>query len=84
MNQVRLGRYSFDDEDWDPVSSEAKRFISKLLTYKASKRPSAAEALGDPWITSNTYNKPLDTTVMKNLTNFNVKIFIENFRLKTN
>lgn len=50
MNAVRVGKFSFDDSDWDPISQEAKDFISILLTYNPSKRPSAQECLNHSWI----------------------------------
>ena len=38
---------------WKSTSADAKDFITKLLTYDPSKRPSAAEALQHKWILNN-------------------------------
>jgi calcium-dependent protein kinase len=34
FKKVRAGHFSFSDKSWDSVSSKAKDFITKLLTYK--------------------------------------------------
>jgi Ca2+-binding EF-hand superfamily protein len=52
MNIVN-GEFSFSDEAWDNISSEAKDFIKKLLTWDESSRPTAAQALKHPWIVKN-------------------------------
>lgn len=74
MKAVQKGKFSFDDPDWDPISQSAKDFITKLLTFKPSKRLSAKDALNDPWITKNASSSVLSTKVVQNLTNFNVSI----------
>ncbi|KAL3915713.1 MAG: hypothetical protein SGILL_005515, partial [Bacillariaceae sp.] len=40
-----------DTKIWSNVSEEGKSFIRRLLRKKPTERPSAAEALEDPWIT---------------------------------
>jgi calcium-dependent protein kinase len=47
---VKQGRVSFDEAEWDSVSSDAKDLILKLLTKDISKRYSARQALAHPWI----------------------------------
>jgi calcium/calmodulin-dependent protein kinase I len=47
---IRKGKYSFDPEYWDHISSDAKDLISKLLTVDSSKRYTCAQALLHPWI----------------------------------
>jgi len=46
------GDYSFDDESWSHISSEAKDFISKLLVLDPEKRMRVEEALLHPWLTT--------------------------------
>lgn len=38
MERVQKGVYSFDHEEWEEISKEAKEFIKKMLTYDPSKR----------------------------------------------
>ena len=33
MEKVAKGTYSFDGEEWEDISKEAKEFIKKMLTY---------------------------------------------------
>jgi len=49
LRTVCRGKYSFPRDEWDAVSNEAKNLIRKLLTKNPRRRPSAAEALEDPW-----------------------------------
>lgn len=41
MEAVKRGFYSFDTEEWRPISVEAKRMISKMLERDPKKRISA-------------------------------------------
>ncbi len=50
MKKVREGVFSFDDRAWSKISQKAKDFIRRLLTYDMKERPSAEDALADPWI----------------------------------
>ena len=45
---VQKGKYSFDGEEWEIVSKEAKDLIKKLIA-KPEKRLSAQEALEHKW-----------------------------------
>lgn len=38
------------EADWEQLSTDAKDFVQKLLTVDQTKRPSAADALGHPWL----------------------------------
>eukprot|EP01114_Cavostelium_apophysatum_P013883 TRINITY_DN3462_c0_g1_i3.p1 TRINITY_DN3462_c0_g1~~TRINITY_DN3462_c0_g1_i3.p1 ORF type:complete len:1224 (+),score=375.16 TRINITY_DN3462_c0_g1_i3:746-4417(+) len=49
FNAVRTASYNFDD-DIAPVSEEAKSFMRELLEVDYLKRPSASEALKNPWL----------------------------------
>lgn len=50
MEKVSKGNFSFDSEEWDAVSKEAKEFIKKMLTYDPVKRYTALQCLNDPWL----------------------------------
>lgn len=44
------GRYSFPEEEWADISSEAKELIKQLLVREASHRLSAERVLQHPWL----------------------------------
>ena len=44
------GCYSFEEEEFEDISKEAKNFISKMLILEQSKRMHAAAALYHPWM----------------------------------
>ena len=58
--RVRAGEWSFDDDEcWQHVSKEAKGVIRSLLSGDASRRPSAAALLQNPWVQGDASAKPL-------------------------
>lgn len=65
---------SFNGNIWSKVSDEAKGFVRKLLNKDPKSRPSASQALKDPWLQSNFHKdrKPrtLDSTVVQRLQRF--------------
>jgi len=50
MKKVRTGKFSFQDACWAGISDKAKDFITQLLTFDVSKRPTAEDAINHPWI----------------------------------
>jgi calcium-dependent protein kinase len=60
MNKIKIGKFSFPEEEWNHISSEAKDMISKMLTYKPSERLSASDCLLHKWFTENSSKKNLD------------------------
>ena len=59
-NQIVEGYVSNDkDPAWGNTSSEAKDFITNLMTFDEDLRPTAKEALSLPWMTSNNKGKPV-------------------------
>lgn len=50
MSKVSKGAFNFDGEEWVNISSEAKKFISKMLEYDPHKRYTAEESLNDTWL----------------------------------
>lgn len=49
MEKVAKGAFSFESEEWDETSKEAKDLIRKMLTMDPTKRYSAQDCLNDPW-----------------------------------
>ncbi|CAD8205468.1 unnamed protein product [Paramecium pentaurelia] len=74
MEKISQGVYSFDSQEWEDVSIEAKNYIRKLLELDPSKRLNAQQALSEPWIKKFNnpleFDKPLMTKVLKNLKKF--------------
>ena len=48
--KITTGLYSFEGEEWKPISKSAKDLISKLLVVDVNKRYDAQQALNHPWI----------------------------------
>jgi Ca2+-binding EF-hand superfamily protein/tRNA A-37 threonylcarbamoyl transferase component Bud32 len=48
--RIRSGEYSFDEEDWGSISTEARGLISALLEPRPEKRLTIEELLDHPWI----------------------------------
>lgn len=53
MKKVEVGKYDIDHGVWKSISPEAKDLVKKLLTYDASERISAEDALKHKWISDN-------------------------------
>jgi len=49
-NVVKEGTVKFPSPAWDKVSAPAIAFVKRLLDKDPDRRPSAAQALRDPWI----------------------------------
>ncbi|XP_034394860.1 myosin light chain kinase, smooth muscle isoform X3 [Cyclopterus lumpus] len=47
---VTAAQWEFDEESFDEITDEAKRFISSLLTKDTRRRMSCEEALHHPWM----------------------------------
>jgi calcium-dependent protein kinase len=50
LAKIKLGKFTFPDEEWEHVSDSAKNLILKMLTFKPEERPSAGQCLEHPWI----------------------------------
>lgn len=77
LEKIKKGKFSFPPEEWDSVSADAKKFVSKLLEYDPKKRVSASQAMKDPWIDKNRSSKVVDVTLpikcLQNMKNFHAK-----------
>lgn len=50
MRRVLKGKYEFRAPKWKSVSKLAQDFVSLLMIYQADGRPSAEEAVQNPWL----------------------------------
>jgi calcium-dependent protein kinase len=50
LKSVKRGDFEFLPQDWSETSNDAKDFITRLLTFSSSRRPSAAKCLEHPWL----------------------------------
>jgi len=50
MSAIKSGKFNFNHSVWKGVSSQAKDFITSLLTYDPKKRPTANQAMNHAWI----------------------------------
>merc|ERR1719321_1458133 len=54
LNLIRKGNYTMYEQEWAPVSIQARHFVQNLLVFAPDKRMTAAEALRHPWIARRT------------------------------
>jgi len=53
LNKIKIGKFTFPDEEWDNVSAEAKDLITCMLAYAPGDRMSASDCLNHKWLTVN-------------------------------
>mmetsp|Transcript_64864 Transcript_64864/g.74557 ORF Transcript_64864/g.74557 Transcript_64864/m.74557 type:complete len:496 (-) Transcript_64864:1106-2593(-) len=77
LNKVAKGHFTFEGAEWNDVSTEAKDFIRKLLTYNPAERISAKIALQDTWIQSKIHRDAIDSPLalasLNNLKSFSAR-----------
>lgn len=54
---VKRGKWSFDSKAFNRSTSEVKDFITALLSFDAKKRPTAEEAMKNPWLQGDNLQK---------------------------
>jgi serine/threonine protein kinase len=69
VRETKEAKFEFHKRYWHSVSEQAKAFISRLLKVNPAARPTAAEALADPWLTTHEANASTDLPGMRE--NFN-------------
>jgi calcium-dependent protein kinase len=70
LNKIKLGKFTFPDEEWENVSSEAKDLIVNMLTYNSADRYSASACLSHKWLNDNSLKTTVDKSFsIKCLTN---------------
>jgi calcium/calmodulin-dependent protein kinase I len=65
VQQIVSGKYEFPSPWWDAVSENAKSFVRFLLNTDPVSRPSAEQALGHPWMTSEASSTALSGAISK-------------------
>lgn len=51
FNSVKIGEFDFPSPEWNDISKSAKQFVTALLQVDPCKRPTARQAMQQPWIT---------------------------------
>ncbi|CAD8052575.1 unnamed protein product [Paramecium primaurelia] len=77
LDRVKLGKFTFDPEDWETVSKEAKEFITKLLRMDPNKRLSAKQALDDPWLAKYAPSTQVNKKALNNLRQFQAETILK-------
>jgi len=62
FEQIRQGKFQFDEEVWNTISTNAKDLIQKLLNVDPSARYTADECLQHAWFSGRPSSLPLNTT----------------------
>jgi Ca2+-binding EF-hand superfamily protein len=59
IKKIVRGSYHFSGRKWRTVTQEAHDFVFRLLTHDPKQRPTANEALHDPWLSTD-FNHGID------------------------
>lgn len=65
MTNVTRAIYDFDDESFDPISSDAKEFISRLLIKDPNRRLTPSQSLQHKWLAKTPVKKGKVTKLSK-------------------
>ena len=77
---MREGVFSFEDRIWSTISADAKDFITQLLTYDMTARPSAAVCLQHRWLTelaNSAVEESLAISALDNLQGFKADVTLK-------
>jgi calcium-dependent protein kinase len=69
IKSVEKAKYTFDGEEWETVSKEAKDLITKMLKYDPDKRISSEDALKHVWFKNILKSTEIDEKKIKLLSN---------------
>ena len=70
LNKIKLGKFTFPDEEWENISTEAKDLIVNMLAYNSADRYSASSCLTHKWLNDNRLKTTVDKSFsIKCLTN---------------
>lgn len=74
LRRVKRGSFDFPSPDWDAMSKDVKDFITKMLTFEPSARPSADDLFKHPWLVASSTEQEqkavLDRSVAINMRKF--------------
>ncbi|OXA41744.1 calcium/calmodulin-dependent protein kinase type IV [Folsomia candida] len=79
--KIVYGDYEFESPYWDEISLPAKEFVKQLMTVDPDKRPTAKEALLNPWVQGNMASDVPLTATQERIREFNAK---RKFKAATN
>jgi len=57
LRLVQSANLEFGSPEWDVISSDAKEFVSQLLSRNPNQRPTATEAMNHPWLRKHGVNR---------------------------
>jgi calcium-dependent protein kinase len=78
--KILAGKLDFPKKDFDKVSQEAMDFIIQLLDYNPVKRPTAEQAMQNPWMIKCLFSgedNKLDNNVAQNLMKFQSAVSLQ-------
>lgn len=80
--KILSGKVEFQPKDFEKVSKEAIEFVSELLNYTPSNRPTCEEALNNKWIikmlrSENSQDNILDNKIIQKLVKFQSVISLQ-------
>lgn len=81
-SKIIKGDIEYPIREWNDISKEAMHFINELLTYKPHIRPSAEQALNNPWLnkmlkSDNNDEDFLGKHVMRNIAKFHFAVTLQ-------
>ena len=78
-SKILHSKLSFPTKDFRNVSMEAIDFIKALLNYDPIYRPSAEEALNNPWLRQDNNNSNIDLNkeIVTNLSKFRTTLGLQ-------
>ncbi|CAF2603494.1 unnamed protein product [Rotaria sp. Silwood2] len=85
FQMIQRGKFTYDSEYWDSISSSAKDLIDHLLIVDQQKRIRADEILLHPWIMSTGHTKPMgNTEELKSILRLKYEAKIKEYAIENN
>lgn len=78
---LNFSTLDFNSKEWRKVSKGAQEFVTHLLAYQPSDRPTASEALKNQWLKDVLFNNEkdniLDKDIMQNIVKFHSSLVLQ-------
>jgi calcium/calmodulin-dependent protein kinase-4 len=71
--KIVRAEYEFESPYWDDISEPAKELVKQLMCANPDKRPTAAEALSNPWVQGNIASDTHLQSTQDRIREFNAK-----------